>query len=268
MMPARFSLHSVLWIVVFFMVIALLTVDTGLASDGSDEALYRKLSATAIGQGDSSLFEQLNSHARNLAWDRADEVQFVGNLRILKSRQEKTAGGENRIYLLRKLRGAVYILSLPADHAARAKDAKSLYAGLDDISGNKMAFNVKTMQATIGGEAYTFAQLTARPAQMKLDRIFKICIILMLFFVMVGMGMTLTSKEFALVFTKPRGIILGEILQFGLMPFLAMCLGRLLGFYEQYPFIFVGMILITAIPGGVTSNLMTYYAKGDLALSI
>ena len=268
MMPARFSLHSVLWIVVSFMVIALLMVDTGLASDGSDEALYRKLSAIAIGQGDSSLFAQLNSHARNLAWDRAEEVQFVGNLRILKSRQEKTTGGENRIYLLRKLRGAVYILSLPADHAARSKEAKSLYAGLDDISGSKMAFNVKTMQATIGGEAYTFAQLTARPAQMKLDRIFKICIILMLFFVMVGMGMTLTSKEFALVFTKPRGIILGELLQFGLMPFLAMCLGRLLGFYEQYPFIFVGMILITAIPGGVTSNLMTYYAKGDLALSI
>ena len=47
-----------------------------------------------------------------------------------------------------------------------------------------------------------------------------------------------------------------------------MCLGHLLGFYQQYPFIFVGMILITAIPGGVTSNLMTYYAKGDLALSI
>jgi len=250
------------------MVIALLMVETGLAGDGSDEALYRKLSAIAIGKGNSSLFEQLNSHSRNLAWDRADEVQFVGNLRILKSSQGKTAGGENRIYLLRKLRGAVYILSLPADPAARAKDAKSLYAGLDNISGNKMVFNVKTMQATIGGQAYTFAQLTARPEQMKLDRIFKICIILMLFFVMVGMGMTLTSKEFALVFTKPRGIILGEILQFGLMPFLAMCLGRLLGFYEQYPFIFVGMILITAIPGGVTSNLMTYYAKGDLALSI
>jgi len=82
------------------------------------------------------------------------------------------------------------------------------------------------------------------------------------------MGMTLTFKDFARVFTKPRGIILGEILQFGFMPFLAMCLGRLLGFYDQYPFIFVGMILITATPGGVTSNLMTYYAKGDLALSI
>ena len=267
-MSPRFSLNSVLWIVVSFMVIALLKVETGLASDGSDEALYRKLSAIAISKGDSSLFEQLNNHSRNLAWERAVEMQIVGNLRVLKGRQEESAGGENRIYLLRKLRGAIYILSVPADPADRAEDAKSPYAGLDDISGNKMVFNVKTMQATIGGEAYTFARLTARPEQMKLDRIFKICIILMLFFVMVGMGMTLTSKEFALVFTKPRGIILGEILQFGLMPFLAMCLGHMLGFYEQYPFIFVGMILITAIPGGVTSNLMTYYAKGDLALSI
>ena len=267
-MPSRFSLNSVLWIVAAFMVIALLVVETGLASDGSDEALYRKLSAIAISKGDSSLFEQLNNYSRNLAWDRADEVQFVGNLRILKGSQEKPSGGENRIYLLRKLKGTIYILSLPAGPADRAKGAESPYAGLDDISGNKMVFNAKAMQATIGGETYTFAQLTAKPEQMKLDRIFKICIILMLFFVMVGMGMTLTSKEFALVFTKPRGIILGEILQFGLMPFLAMCLGHLLGFYEQYPFIFVGMILITAIPGGVTSNLMTYYAKGDLALSI
>ena len=267
-MSPRSSLNSAPWIVVSFMVVTLLMVETGLASEGSDEALYRKLSAIAISKADSSLFEQLNNHSRNLAWERADEVQFVGNLRILKSSQEKSAGGENRIYLLRKLQGAIYILSLPADPADLTKDAKSAYAGLDDISGNKMVFDVKTMQATIGGETYKFAQLTARPEQMKLDRIFKICIILMLFFVMVGMGMTLTSKEFALVFTKPRGIILGEILQFGLMPFLAMCLGRLLGFYEQYPFIFVGMILITAIPGGVTSNLMTYYAKGDLALSI
>ena len=51
-------------------------------------------------------------------------------------------------------------------------------------------------------------------------------------------------KEFTLFFKETHGIILGELLQFGLMPFLAMCLGHLLGFYEQYPFIFVGMISI------------------------
>jgi BASS family bile acid:Na+ symporter len=257
-----------LWIVVSFMMIAISLPAKGFANNGSDEALYQRLSEIGTGKGDSSLFDILNNNSRNLDWDRADETEFVGNLRIIKIISEETAGNEARIYLLRKLSGELYILSLPEDPSTRAKDANSPYAGLDEISGNKMVFNVKTMQATIDDDVYKFVKLIAGPEQMKLDRIFKISIILMLFFVMVGMGMTLTFKEFALVFIKPRGIILGEILQFGFMPFLAMCLGRLLGFYDQYPFVFVGMILITTIPSGVTSNLMTYYAKGDLALSI
>jgi BASS family bile acid:Na+ symporter len=267
-MAQKISFQPVRWLVGFVMMAALSLPGTCLANDGSDEALYRKLSGIAIGKGDNALFDRLNNHSTNMDWKGAAEAQFVGNLRILKSAPKATPATDARIYLLRKLSGELYILSLPADPSARKKDANSFYAGLDEISGNKMIFSVKTIQAAVDGEAYKFAQLTARPEQMKLDRIFKICIILMLFFVMVGMGMTLTVKEFALIFIKPRGIILGEILQFGLMPFLAMCLGRLLGFHEQYPFIFVGMILITAIPGGVTSNLMTYYAKGDLALSI
>ena len=267
-MRQKFSFQPVQWMVFSFMILSISLPAAGFANDGTDEALYRKLSGIAIGKGDSSLFDSLNNNARNRDWDPAAESKFVGNLRILKGARKETAGGETPIYLLRKLSGEIYILALPADPLARAQDADSPYAGLDGISGDKMVFNVKTMHATVDGQAYKFARLTARPEQMQLDRLFKICIILMLFFVMVGMGMTLTFKEFALVFIKPRGIILGEILQFGLMPFLAMCLGRLLGFYEQYPFIFVGMILITAIPGGVTSNLMTYFAKGDLALSI
>jgi BASS family bile acid:Na+ symporter len=243
-------------------------VGTAFANDGSHEALYRKLSGIATGKGDISMFDKLNSESRELDWDQGDETEFVGNLRIIKSTREDADENKDRIYLLRKLSGELYILSLPADPSARAEEADSLYAGLDGISGNKMTFSVKTMNAMVAGSTYPFAKFIAAPEQLMLDRLFKIFIILMLFFVMVGMGMTLTTKEFALVFSKPRGIILGQILQFGFMPFLAMCLGHLLDFYDQYPFIFVGMILITAIPGGVTSNLMTYYAKGDLALSI
>jgi len=264
----KHSFQPVQWIVASLLMIAIWLPATGFADDGSDEALYRKLSGIASGKGDRTLFDRLNNNSRNMDWDGARETEFVGNLRIVKSIGEKTGGSDARIYLLRKLSGELYILSLPADPSAMAENGDSPYADLDEISGNKMAFNVKTMHTMFDGEAYKFAKLVSAPEQMKLDRIFKICIILMLFFVMVGMGMTLTLKEFSLVFIKPRGIILGEILQFGLMPFLAMCLGHLLGFYEQYPFIFVGMILITSIPGGVTSNLMTYYAKGDLALSI
>ena len=255
--------------VVVVLVIFLISVPgTTFANDDSHAALYRKLSGIATGQDDISLFDKLNNESRRLDWDRADESEFVGNLRILKSTRKDAAGNEVGIYLLRKLNGELYILSIPSDPTALAEDAESLYAGLDGISGNKMEFSVKTMQAMVAGSIYPFAKFSAAPEQLTLDRLFKIFIILMLFFVMVGMGMTLTTKEFALVFSKPRGIILGQILQFGFMPFLAMCMGHLLGFYEQYPFIFVGMILITAIPGGVTSNLMTYYARGDLALSI
>jgi BASS family bile acid:Na+ symporter len=85
---------------------------------------------------------------------------------------------------------------------------------------------------------------------------------------MIGMGLTLTGKDFAILIAKPKGIIIGEILQFGVMPLIAVGLGYLMGFHENYPYIYVGMILITATPGGVTSNLMTHYAKGDVALSV
>ena len=61
------------------------------------------------------------------------------------------------------------------------------------------------IEGTIAGDTYTFAQLIEKPEQLAMDRLFKICIILMLFFVMVGMGMTLTTEDFALVFLKPRG---------------------------------------------------------------
>jgi len=232
------------------------------------ETLYRQLSSITSGKGDIGLIKRLNAGARQLDWSKAADESFVGNLRILRDTSASDAQSGEDIYLLRKLSGELFILSVPENPAERSKEANSAYAGLDNMYENKLTFNIKVMQGLVGGQTYAFASLIEKPQQLPLDRIFKICIILMLFFVMVGMGLTLTFKDFALVFTKPRGIILGQILQFGAMPLLAMALGHLLGFYEAYPFIFVGMILITAIPGGVTSNLMTYYAKGDLALSI
>jgi BASS family bile acid:Na+ symporter len=239
-----------------------------LAETETDEALYHRLSRLAAGEGDTALFERLNTGARELDWSRAEETAFSGHLRIIKTASGSGHVDRQAVYLLRALTGEVHILALPGDRKALLAGADSVYAGLDDKFGSKLMFQARLLTATIDGREYRFAQFVAPPVQPTLDRVFKICIILMLFFVMVGMGLTLTFKDFALVFTKPRGIILGEILQFGFMPFLAMAMGHLLGFYQQYPFIFVGMILITAIPGGVTSNLMTYYAKGDLALSI
>jgi len=123
-------------------------------------------------------------------------------------------------------------------------------------------------QLSINGEYYNFARFQEAPQQLPLDKIFKTSIVLMLFFVMLGMGLTLTLNDFKIVFTKPKGIITGAILQWTIMPFIAAAIGKALGFFEAFPYIYVGIVLITVSPGGVTSNLMTYYAKGDLALSI
>ena len=264
----RRSRLSMLWMILGLLSIALLQPAIAAGDPAAGATLYRQLSSITGGNGDITLIKKLNAGARRLDWNKAVAESFVGNLRILRDARATEGKSGDDVFLLRKLSGELFILSVPEDPAMRAQNAASVYAGLDSMYENKLNFNVKTMQAKVDGQTYAFASLVEKPQQLPLDRIFKICIILMLFFVMVGMGLTLTFKDFALVFTKPRGIILGQILQFGAMPLLAMALGHLLGFYETYPFIFVGMILITAIPGGVTSNLMTYYAKGDLALSI
>ncbi|MFC1833942.1 bile acid:sodium symporter family protein [Thermodesulfobacteriota bacterium] len=232
------------------------------------EALYRELSNIANGRGDPAAFAEINRQARDSDWSGAERAEFVGNLRILQMGAAGTEASRQKLYILRKLSGQIFILATPADPAALNEGAASYYAGLDGMYENKMNFGVEVIRGTVLDQPVSFARLTGKPTQVTLDRIFKICIILMLFFVMVGMGLTLTLKDFSVVFAKPRGVIVGQLLQFGFMPLMAMAAGHLLGFYEEYPFIFVGMVLITAIPGGVTSNLMTYYAKGDLALSI
>jgi len=248
----------------FWVIVASPFLRTAAAAPG--EAMYHKLSNAANGKTDPLLLENLNLKSRTLEWSTASEIQFVGNLRLIKSRIKDIVQPGSSIYLVRKLTGELLILSVPKN--MDQLDTTSAYANLDSAFESKNLFKLRTMEGTLGGDTYTFAQLLEKPEQLPMDRLFKICIILMLFFVMVGMGMTLTIKDFALVFSKPRGIILGQILVFGFMPLLAMVLGHVLGFYETYPFIFVGLILITATPGGVTSNLMTYYGKGDLALSI
>jgi predicted Na+-dependent transporter len=229
------------------------------------EELYKKISMSAKGLENQGLIKELQTKAGNLDWQDSGDIEFTGNLRLIT--QEKQTGQEGlKLFLLRELSGDIYVLPLPKK--TENSEIKSFYSELEKSLSNKLDFKVRVKSAVVNGDEYAFAQFVQKPQQLALDKIFKIAIILMLFFVMIGMGLTLTLKEFALVFTSPRGIILGEILQFGIMPFIAMIIGHLLGFYEYFPFIFVGMILITATPGGVTSNLMTYYAKGDLALSI
>ncbi len=231
------------------------------------EHLYSFLSGAVRGD-DAGLFEDLNLGARDLDWSEAQEKEFEGNLRFLESETLEGSADVTNLFLVRDINSDLYILSIPTEEEMVAKGVVDYYQNLDGMLEDKLNFNVKVVEGTIDGETYSFARFLEKPDQVWLDRIFKTSIVIMLFMVMVGMGLTLTMNDFRLVFKKPKAIITGAALQWLVMPLVAVVLGRLLGFYETFPFIFVGMVLITVSPGGVTSNLMTYYGKGDLALSV
>ena len=93
----------------------------------------------------------------------------------------------------------------------------------------------------------------------------QILLAVMIFSIMFGMGASLTIDDFKTVFRYPRGILIGFLSQFGLMPFFAYSLAV---FFELPPAYAISIILIGCLPGGTTSNMFAYFARGSLALSI
>lgn len=93
----------------------------------------------------------------------------------------------------------------------------------------------------------------------------QVLLALMIFVIMLGMGSSLTVDDFRAVFRKPRGVIIGFISQFGLMPFIAFSLATVLNLPPAYA---IALILIGCLPGGTTSNMFTYFSRGSVALSI
>ena len=83
--------------------------------------------------------------------------------------------------------------------------------------------------------------------------------------IMFGMGMALRLEDFRIVFSRPRDVIIGCAAQFTIMPMLAFALSRLFALDEALA---VGVVLVGCCPGGTASNVITYLAKGDLALSV
>jgi bile acid:Na+ symporter, BASS family len=84
-------------------------------------------------------------------------------------------------------------------------------------------------------------------------------------FIMFGMGATLTIEDFRRALTRPRSVFIGMILQFMVMPLSGWAVATLFGFEPE---IAAGLILLGACSGGVASNVMTYLARGDVALSV
>lgn len=83
--------------------------------------------------------------------------------------------------------------------------------------------------------------------------------------VMFGMGITLTVSDFSEVIKHPKAVVIGVVSQFVIMPLIAFALAK--GFNLPAD-LAVGIILVGACPGGTSSNVMTYLAKGNTALSV
>ena len=83
--------------------------------------------------------------------------------------------------------------------------------------------------------------------------------------IMFGMGLTLSPKDFRIVLSRPKDILLGCLAQFTVMPLLALALTWAFSLPKELA---LGVILVGCCPGGTASNVITYLAKGDLALSV
>ncbi len=82
---------------------------------------------------------------------------------------------------------------------------------------------------------------------------------------MLGMGITLTLEDFQRVFKLPRFVFLGVLLQYTVMPLLGWSLGYI---FELPTPLAVGLILVACCPGGTASNVISYLARVDVALSV
>ncbi len=87
----------------------------------------------------------------------------------------------------------------------------------------------------------------------------------LLMVIMFGMGLTLKSKDFVLIFSHPKEIIAGSIAQYTIMPAIAIGLSSL---FHLDSALTAGVVLVGTCPGGTASNVITYLSKGDIALSV
>lgn len=83
--------------------------------------------------------------------------------------------------------------------------------------------------------------------------------------IMLTMGCTLSTEDFKILLHRPLDICLGTLAQFTVMPFVAYALSHLFGLSPELA---VGIILVGCCPGGVSSNIMSFLCKGDVAFSV
>lgn len=87
----------------------------------------------------------------------------------------------------------------------------------------------------------------------------------MIFVIMLGMGASLTPRDFWLALRRPYGLAIGIVSQYGFMPLIGFTMAMTLDLPQP---IAIGLLIMSCMPGGTTSNIFTYFSKGNLALSV
>ncbi len=98
-----------------------------------------------------------------------------------------------------------------------------------------------------------------------LSPIEKTLLSVMILIIMFGMGSTLTGENFKTAMKKPKGMLIGFLSQFGFMPLLAYTLATVLKLSPEQA---ISLVLVGCLPAGTTSNMFSYFSRGDVALSI
>ena len=83
--------------------------------------------------------------------------------------------------------------------------------------------------------------------------------------IMLTMGLTLSLEDFRILFSRPMDIFIGAVAQYTIMPLVAFALSNL---FHLNPFMAAGIILVGCCPGGVSSNIMSFLCRGDVAYSV
>lgn len=83
--------------------------------------------------------------------------------------------------------------------------------------------------------------------------------------IMLGMGLSLVPEDFLLVTKKPKAIAIGLVSQLVILPIIGFAIASIV---PMQPEIAVGLVILSICPGGPSSNLITYLAKGDIVLSV
>ncbi len=127
---------------------------------------------------------------------------------------------------------------------------------------NKLAgLRFTFMTLAFGIAAFTFPAAFISWGDFELSKTISPLVQLILF----GMGMTLTFEDFRLVLKAPKAIFIGVFLQYLIMPLSGFLFAYLFGLTGA---IAAGVILIGSCPGGVSSNVLVYIAKANVALSV